>query len=390
MRVAIIADDLTGAADTGVQLARAGYRTAVAFRDAPIPPAEDLDAVALDTDSRAMPAGFAAKRVMEAGHTVRHARIVYKKLDSTLRGPIAAELAAALGASGRDRAVVAPAFPAAGRTTVDGVQLVRGVPVHETEAKNDPRTPVREGHVPTLLATAFPSVVSLSVEDLANPAAVRRARRCAWPRVPRPARRISAPTACAGPQGAGRGGQSEQGGPAATAFSGEARVRGGACVRSVRRGQGGVGEGAGGAVGGSVRGPALRGGQDLIGRRGRGGGAGGGRGRSFRGGALRRAGAHRRGHGGRGGAAAGRGGSTAGGGGGAGHPGGGSYRAEPVPGRHQSGSLRRTGYTGKGSRDALGRVEANGRAAHSRHDGGSGGDRARDRREDVRRSGVRE
>jgi uncharacterized protein YgbK (DUF1537 family) len=175
MRVGIIADDLTGAADTGVQLARAGYRTAVAFRDALIPPAEDLDAVALDTDSRAMPAGFAAKRVMEAGHAVRHARIVYKKLDSTLRGPIAAELAAALGASGRDRAVVAPAFPAAGRTTVDGVQLVRGVPVHETEAKNDPRTPVREGHIPTLLAAAFSSVVSLSAEDLADPATVRQA-----------------------------------------------------------------------------------------------------------------------------------------------------------------------------------------------------------------------
>jgi uncharacterized protein YgbK (DUF1537 family) len=111
MRVAIIADDLTGAADTGVQLARAGYRTAVAFRGAPVPPAEGLDAVALDTDSRAMPAGFAAKRVMETARTVRDAPIVYKKLDSTLRGPIAAELAAALAASGRERAVVAPAFP---------------------------------------------------------------------------------------------------------------------------------------------------------------------------------------------------------------------------------------------------------------------------------------
>jgi uncharacterized protein YgbK (DUF1537 family) len=175
MQVAIIADDLTGAADTGVQLARAGYRTAVAFRGAPIPPADDLDAVALDTDSRAMPAGFAAKRVMEAGHAVRDTPFVYKKLDSTLRGPIAAELAAALGASGRDRVVVAPAFPATGRTTVEGVQLVRGVPVHETEAKNDPRTPVREGDVPTLLAAAFPSVVSLSTEDLAHPATVSRA-----------------------------------------------------------------------------------------------------------------------------------------------------------------------------------------------------------------------
>src|SRR5918995_1211102 len=175
MQVAIIADDLTGAADTGVQLAHAGYRSAVAFRDAPIPPADDLDAVALDTDSRAMSAGFAAKRVMEAVRSVRDIPIVYKKLDSTLRGPIVAELSAALGASGRNRAVVAPAFPATGRTTVEGVQLVRGVPVHETEVKNDPRTPVREGHVPTLLAAAFPSVVSLSTEDLAHPATVRRA-----------------------------------------------------------------------------------------------------------------------------------------------------------------------------------------------------------------------
>ena len=175
MRVAIIADDLTGAADTGVQLARAGYRTAVAFRGAPIPPSEDLDAVALDTDSRAMPPGFAAKRVISASRAVRDAPILYKKLDSPLRRPVAAELGAALGASGRERAVVAPAFPAAGRTTADGVQLVRGVPVHETEARDDPRTPVREGHLPTLLAAAFPSVVSLGTGDLADPATVRRA-----------------------------------------------------------------------------------------------------------------------------------------------------------------------------------------------------------------------
>ena len=174
MQAAIIADDLTGAADTGVQLARAGYRTAVAFRGAPVPPAGDLDAVVLDTDSRTMPDGFAAKRVLEAGRAVRDARLVYKKLDSTLRGPIAAELAAALGATGRNRAVVAPAFPAAGRTTAGGVQLVRGVPVHETEARDDPRTPVREGHIPTLLASSFPSVRSLSVEDLAGPSALLR------------------------------------------------------------------------------------------------------------------------------------------------------------------------------------------------------------------------
>ena len=172
MNVAVIADDLTGAADTGVQLARAGYRTAVIFRGEEVP-AAGLDAVALDTDSRTRPAGFAAKRVIEAAHAVRDARVVCKKLDSTLRGNVAAELSAALGATRRPRVVVAPAFPAAGRTTVGGVQLVHGVPVHETEMRNDPRTPVLEAHVPTLLAGSFPSVATLGVEDLADPEKVR-------------------------------------------------------------------------------------------------------------------------------------------------------------------------------------------------------------------------
>ena len=174
MLIAIISDDLTGAADAGVQLVHAGYRTAVSFRESGVL-AEDLDAVSFDTDSRTMPAGFAAKRVLEATREAREARLVYKKLDSTLRGNVAAELAAALGGSGRERVVVAPAFPAAGRTTVGGTQRVHGVPVDETEMANDPHTPVTEAHVPSLLADAFASVGVLGVDDLADPGRVRRA-----------------------------------------------------------------------------------------------------------------------------------------------------------------------------------------------------------------------
>ena len=172
MLIAVIADDLTGAADTGIQLARAGYRTAVVFHGEEVT-ATRLDAVALDTDTRTRPAGFAAKRVVEATHAVRSANLLYKKLDSTLRGNVAAELAAAFGAAGRERAIVAPAFPAAGRTTVGGTQLVHGVPVNETEMRNDPSTPVWEAHVPTLLADSFSSVFSLDVEDFADPGRVR-------------------------------------------------------------------------------------------------------------------------------------------------------------------------------------------------------------------------
>lgn len=178
--VAVIADDLTGSADTGVQFVRAGYRTAVVFRGRTAP-SDDLDALVFDTDSRTMPPRPAARRVTEAGRVARESRIVYKKIDSTLRGPVAAELAAALGATGRERAVVAPAFPAAGRTTAGGVQLVHGVPVHETEMRNDPRTPVREGHVPSLLEDPTSSVGTLSVEDLEDPERVQRVlRENAW------------------------------------------------------------------------------------------------------------------------------------------------------------------------------------------------------------------
>jgi D-threonate/D-erythronate kinase len=173
--VAIIADDLTGAADSGVQLVRSGYRTAVVFRGAPIPTGNDLDAVAVDTDSRSLPAGFAAKRVVEVGHAVREARIAYKKIDSTLRGPIGAELAAALGATRRSKVVVAPAFPSAGRETRGGTQLVHGEPVHETGLSKDPVTPVLESHIPSLLAHAFGNVVALPVTDVRSGEPVRDA-----------------------------------------------------------------------------------------------------------------------------------------------------------------------------------------------------------------------
>jgi D-threonate/D-erythronate kinase len=152
LRIGVIADDLTGAADGGVQLARAGYRTAVAFLGEPI--AADgagLDAVVADTDSRAVAAAAARARVRDATRAVAAAPILLKKIDSTLRGAIGDEVHAALDAAGRRLAVVAPAFPAAGRTTEAGVQLVDGAPVHRTRFATDPVSPVRESHLPTLL-----------------------------------------------------------------------------------------------------------------------------------------------------------------------------------------------------------------------------------------------
>src|ERR671928_1887952 len=176
LRAAVVADDLTGAADSGVQLARAGYRTAVAFLGAALPRDGGLDAVVADTDSRAVDPTTARERVGEATRRLAGAAIVLKKVDSTLRGPVAAEIGAALEASGRRAAVVAPAFPATGRTTVEGVQRVDDVPVHRTRFAADPVAPVREARLPRLLeAEGLGPVATLRAGDARGLAAALEA-----------------------------------------------------------------------------------------------------------------------------------------------------------------------------------------------------------------------
>jgi len=154
-RLAVIADDLTGANDTGVQFARRGARTIVPldWRDRG-PLEREADVLVLNTASRALSAPAAARRVRRAAAAAQRAKVeaVYKKVDSTLRGNVGAELEALLAAFPSPLALLAPAFPPAGRTVRDGVLLVHGTPVDRTAAGRDPVTPVRESHLPTLLA----------------------------------------------------------------------------------------------------------------------------------------------------------------------------------------------------------------------------------------------
>jgi uncharacterized protein YgbK (DUF1537 family) len=154
MRLGIIADDLTGANDTGVQFALRGARTLVPLDWHDLKSlAKSADVLVLNTNSRALPARVAAQRARIAAEALRRAGVeaIYKKIDSTFRGNIGAELDAILDVFPSPLAVLTPAFPPAGRAVRDGVLLVRGVPVHRTAAGRDPVTPVRESHLPTLL-----------------------------------------------------------------------------------------------------------------------------------------------------------------------------------------------------------------------------------------------
>src|SRR5438874_3275798 len=94
LEVAVIADDLTGAADTGIGFALAGIPTFVAFGEKR--PPDGSRVVAFDTDSRALAADAAASRAGAAASRAceRGARTIYKKINSTLRGNVGAETAA--------------------------------------------------------------------------------------------------------------------------------------------------------------------------------------------------------------------------------------------------------------------------------------------------------
>lgn len=159
--IAIVADDLTGSGDTAVQFVRAGWPTQLsvgrAARALSDPGAARAEVIAVTTHSRSLSAQEAAAVVRDDVAALRAAgvRRLYKKVDSTLRGPFLAEIDAARRAWRGDAiAVVCPAFPATGRILKDGVLYVDGRPVTETSAATDPVTPVTQSHVPTLLNAA--------------------------------------------------------------------------------------------------------------------------------------------------------------------------------------------------------------------------------------------
>ncbi len=141
----IIADDFTGAADTGVQFANAGLQVKVIINASAI--AREIkacDVLVIDLETRLISAKEAYNKHYDVGkqlHNIGNC-MVYKKLDSTLRGNIGSEIDGLMDSMNFKMTLLAPALPVYGRTVVNGEVLVNNVKLSETEVRNDPRTPV--------------------------------------------------------------------------------------------------------------------------------------------------------------------------------------------------------------------------------------------------------
>lgn len=154
MRIGIIADDYTGSADTGVQFAKKDLKTTIVqehhrIRDAFV----RSSVVVVDTESRSDSPEVAYEKVVSTIIEFQKAGcdLIYKKIDSTLRGNIGAELDAILDTQDVGTVVVCPAYPKAGRITIGGYHLVHQELIQNTEIAEDAEFPIKESHIPTLL-----------------------------------------------------------------------------------------------------------------------------------------------------------------------------------------------------------------------------------------------
>jgi uncharacterized protein YgbK (DUF1537 family) len=148
-RLLVFADDATGALEAGASLTQAGCPAEVALDCLlPFPDSASVFCVLVPT-RHLSPAG--ANCLMREALSCLDAPSLYLKTDSTLRGPIGACFEALLDARPDHGLVYIPAYPSLGREVKDGILLVEGRPVAETEFASDPLNPV---HSSSVLETA--------------------------------------------------------------------------------------------------------------------------------------------------------------------------------------------------------------------------------------------
>ncbi len=187
MKIAIIADDLTGSNVNGALLTAEGFFSATCLD------ASDWDreafptvtAVAVSTDSRLLTPQDAAQKVYEttAILATKKPALFAKRIDSTLRGNLGAEIEAALramdDAAPKDSlpavAVAVPAYPASGRVAVGGYLIVHGVALQRSRISKDPATPISSSAIAEIISQQISlrlGMIDLGVV-LSGPAHVR-------------------------------------------------------------------------------------------------------------------------------------------------------------------------------------------------------------------------
>ena len=178
----VIADDFTGACDTGVLFRSAGISVSVELNAAEFAHSRRPERLGnilgpvkvILTDTRTMEPDAAAAVAESMGQSIRKlgASHAYQKIDSTMRGNVGAEIEALLTGLGRTAAVLCPAFPAMGRTVRQGILFVDGKPVTQTQYARDPRNPIDADALADIVHATAPELDVVAVTRDALTAAI--------------------------------------------------------------------------------------------------------------------------------------------------------------------------------------------------------------------------
>jgi len=150
--IAVIADDLTGAAELGGIGLRHGLHTEI-HTVVPEHTAVDLLIIAADSRSKPEPAAIEEMTTITRALNLLQPQWIYKKTDSVLRGHVIAELKTHLDILGLGLALLIPANPILGRTIRDGRYYLNGEPIHHSAFSIDPEFPIYSSDIRDMLHT---------------------------------------------------------------------------------------------------------------------------------------------------------------------------------------------------------------------------------------------
>jgi uncharacterized protein YgbK (DUF1537 family) len=150
-KILVIADDYTGANDTGILLKEKGGFEAVSFLS--VNEIEkfdsDRDVFCISTDTRDKKSQYSYNLIRDITCRFKNnVKLISKRIDSTLRGNVGSEIDAVLDELGPEyRAVVVASYPSSARICLGGCVLVNGVPLEKTNVSSDIKTPVKSSSV---------------------------------------------------------------------------------------------------------------------------------------------------------------------------------------------------------------------------------------------------
>ena len=155
IKLVIIADDLTGALDTGVQFTKKNMSVVVTqnleldFEKN----FSDRDVVVIDTESRHISKEEAKEKVKTIISKFSKDKIefFYKKVDSTLRGNIGSEIEGFIEGLGINEVLFIPAFPSGKRVVKNGILYVDGIKLEDTQFAHDILNPINDSYIPEII-----------------------------------------------------------------------------------------------------------------------------------------------------------------------------------------------------------------------------------------------